>query len=74
MLLVPTLEELQVAENRLAGELESLIEGTFVKNVYRYGETWRLRQLNLHSNYLFGVRTSLFRGLGKPQELDPAWQ
>jgi hypothetical protein len=69
ILLVPTLEELQVADNRLVGDLDSLIEGTFVKNVYRYGETWRLRQLNLHNNFFSGSVPAFFGALGSLKSL-----
>ena len=44
IILVPTLEEFQVSNNWIGGTLDALIEGTFSGNIYRYGETWRLRR------------------------------
>ena len=64
ILLVPTLEELVLSNNSLLGGLETLVEGMFIKNLYRYGETWRLRRLNLENNLFSGAVPAFFGAFG----------
>lgn len=63
ILLVPTLEELDVSNNSFLGELDALITGMFIKNIYRYGETWRLRRLHLKNNLFTGPVPHFFGAL-----------
>jgi hypothetical protein len=69
MLLVPTLEEFEVTSNQLIGDLAVLVEGTFVKNVYRYGETWRMRRLGLANNLFTGDIPGFLGALGNLKSL-----
>ena len=69
ILLVPTLEELGLSNNSLLGGLDTMIEGTFVKNVYRYGETWQLRRLNIENNLFSGAVPAFFGAFGSLKSL-----
>jgi len=69
MLLIPTLEELDLSNNKLLGNLELLIEGAFLKSLWRYGESWKLGRLNLHNNFLSGYVPSFFGALGNLKRL-----
>ncbi|CAB9505176.1 receptor-like protein kinase [Seminavis robusta] len=74
MLLVTTLEELEVTDNRLGGDLQVLIEGTSrntdaATNLYRYGESWLLRRLNLDGNSFTGEVPAFLGALGNLKSL-----
>ena len=69
VLLLPTLEELVLSNNSLLGSLETLVEGMFIKNLYRYGETWRLRRLNLENNLFSGAVPVFFGAFGSLNSL-----